>query len=163
MQNFTAGDIASLVVMGLMAIKVSFVGFSYELSSKAGIFVGLLASLMFSSTLSSFIDSRYSLGNTSVLISLVLLFLVGYVSTKILLSSLTAVFEFMHLTVLDHILGFGLGAIEGAIIVSALVYVLKIQTLIDISQIVDLSMIIKYLEPIAPISIDAVIQEVTLP
>ena len=159
--QFNVGDIVSVAVIALMALKVAMRGFSYELSSKAGIFIGLLSALMFSSPVSVFLDSRYELGSYSTLVAMGVLFLLGYVAAKLLLSTLDELFEVLHLRFLDHILGFGLGAVEGIIIVSVVVYILQLQTMFDLEQITSVSTVIQRLEFIAPFSIDTVIREAT--
>ncbi len=159
----TVGDYVAIAIIGLMAIRVALHGFTYEFSSKAGIILGLLISLMFSTTFSSFIDNRFGLGSVSLLIALVLLFLAGYIAAKFLLSTIEEVFELLHLRFLDHILGFALGAAEGALIVSVSVYILKLQTVFDLEQVMSLSRIVTTLSPIAPVSIETIIQEIKLP
>ena len=162
MPEFSMGDYISIGIMALMAVRVAIHGFTYELSSKAGIILGLLVSLMFSSKFTLFIDSRFGLGRYSLLVALILLFLGGYISAKFLLSSLNEIFELLHLRFLDHILGFGLGAIEGALIVSAAVYVLRLQDVFDLEQILTISSIVERLTPLAPFGIDTIIQEIQI-
>ncbi len=149
-------DIISLVIMVLMALRVTFKGFVSEFMSKAGILVGLVAALMFTTVLAPVIDERLQLGSWSNLIAFIVLFFAGFLVTKMLAITISNILESLHLTAFDNILGFVLGLIEGAVVISFLVFVLRLQTLIDMNSLFAESWIVELLEPLAPYSIDFV-------
>ncbi len=154
--TFSVLDIISLIVIIIVALRVAFKGFVTEFMAKAGLFVGLIVALMFTSLIAPIVDERLQLGTWSNIVVFFVLFVAGFLMTKMLAITLTGVLEALHLSFLDTMLGFVLGAVEGAIIVSFLVFVLKLQTFIDLSAMFQESWVVALLEPIAPYSIDIV-------
>jgi membrane protein required for colicin V production len=152
--SFGTIDIIALVVLAIAALRITFKGFIPEFMSKAGLIVGLLAALMFSSLLTPVIEQQLGLGRWNNVISFVIIFLAGYLLMKLFSSVLTNLLEALHLDILDHIFGFALGLIEGAIVISLLVYLLKLQSLIDVSAMLESSWVVQLLEPIAPYGLD---------
>ncbi len=149
-------DIISLAIIVLMALRVTFKGFVSEFMSKAGLIVGLISALMFTTVIAPIIDERLQLGTWSNLIAFIALFFVGFIVMKLLSMALTGIMESLHLSFVDNILGFAFGAIEGAIIVSFLVFALNMQTFIDVTPYFGESWVLEILEPIAPLSINFV-------
>lgn len=143
-------DIATLVIISLMALRVSFKGFIAEFSGKAGIIIGISASLLFSPPFSLFLDSRLSLGIYSQIAALVALFISGYLMAKYLLSSLEVLFASLHLGFLDHILGLGLGALEGAFVAMTIVYLMGMQNTIDLTYLYATSTLLPKMYPAFP-------------
>jgi membrane protein required for colicin V production len=144
------GDIASIVIISLMALRVSFKGFVSELSSKSGMIFGLFTSVIFAPMFSVFLDSRFNLGRYAQIASLLSLFVAGYVLARYLLSSLEDVFAILHLRAFDHILGFGLGALEGVFFVVTAVYLLGMQNTVDLSSLYTGSQLLPILYPVFP-------------
>lgn len=154
--SFSPLDIVALVIILLIALRVTFKGFVTEFMSKAGILVGVVAALLFTTLLAPEIDQRFALGPWSNILAFIALFVVGFVITKLLSNMLTSVLEALHLNFLDNMLGFVLGAVEGAVIVSFIVFVLNLQTVIDLGPMFQESWVVELLAPIAPYSIDFV-------
>ncbi len=154
--TLTIVDIISIAIIVIMALRVTFKGFVAEFMSKAGILVGLIAALMFTNVVSPLIDEQLGLGTWSNLVAFIALFIAGFVVMKLLSMALTGIMESLHLTFIDNILGFAFGAVEGAIIVSFLVFALNLQTFIDVAPYFTDSWVVEILEPIAPLSINFV-------
>ncbi|MCF7933362.1 MAG: CvpA family protein [Spirochaetia bacterium] len=154
--TFSVLDIVSLVIIVLMALRVTFKGFFDEFMSKAGIVIGLAAALMFTTLLAPGIDSYLNIGSWSNLIAFVVLFFAGYLIMRFISIAITGILEALHLPFLDNILGFALGIIEGAVIISFMVFVLKLQTMVDLQPLFAESWVVEMLEPIAPYSIEFV-------
>lgn len=154
--TFSVLDIVALVILVLTALRVTFKGFVDEFMSKAGILIGLAAALMFTNQLAPVIDERLVIGSWSNLIAFVALFFGGFLLTKLLSITVREVLDTLHLTFVDKLFGFVLGLVEGAVIISFIVFVLKLQTLIDLQSMLAQSWVVELLEPIAPYSIDFV-------
>lgn len=152
--SFEVLDIVSLVIIIVVALQAMFKGFVKEFMSKAGIIVGFIIALMFSTVVAEIVDERFGLGVWSNLIAFAALFLGGFLLMKIISNMLRSILEGLHLTFIDNLLGFVLGLLEGAIIVSFMVYLLKVQSFIDLGVYIDQSWVVGLLEPIAPLSIE---------
>lgn len=152
--SFGTIDIIALAVLAIAALRITFKGFITEFMSKAGLIIGFLAALMFSSLLTPVIEQQLNLGRWSNAISFIIIFLAGYLLMRIFSSVLTNLLEALHLDALDKVFGFALGLVEGAIVISLLVYLLKLQTIIDVTAMLESSWVVELLEPIAPYGID---------
>lgn len=146
-------DIVALIIMGLIAVKVTFKGFVHEFESKSGIIIGLLLGLMFSTTLAPYIEGKFHFGQWSYLAAFSVLFITGFIAMKMILSGLNTLLDTLHLRILDYLLGFALGAAEGALIVSVIIYLLQLQQVFDLSIFMQGSRLVNLLQPIAPIGI----------
>jgi membrane protein required for colicin V production len=154
--TFSAIDIISLIILVLTALRITFKGFVSEFMSKAGLLVGLLAALMFTALLSPVIDQYLHIGSWSNVISFAVLFMAGFLLMTVLSSVIKQILESLHLYVLDNILGFILGVLEGAVLISLIIFLLKLQTFMDVDSLLGSSWVVKLLEPIAPYGINFV-------
>lgn len=150
------GDYAAIAIISLMALRVSFKGFVSEFSGKSGVIIGFTAALLFSPPFTLLLDSRFQLGRYAQTVSLLSLFVAGYILAKYLLSSLEDIFEILHLRAFDHVVGFALGALEGAFITTALVYLMGFQNTIDLMPLYETSRLLPYLYPVFPQLIEVV-------
>ncbi len=149
-------DIIALVILLIAALRAMFRGFVKEFMSKAGILVGFLVALMFSATLAPVIDERFALGTWSNVVAFVTLFVAGYIITRLVANAIRGILEGLHLAFLDNMLGFVFGVIEGAIIVSFIVFLLRLQTMIDLEPYFVESWVVTNLEFIAPYGIELI-------
>jgi len=152
--TFEVLDIIALIVLLVAALRAMFKGFVKEFMAKAGILIGFLGALMFSSLLAGYLDDRFALGNWSNIISFILLFAAGFLLSQIAASTVRSVLEGLHLAFLDNILGFLLGLLEGAVLISFAVYILRLQTVLDVEMFLTHSRVVEFLEPIAPYGIE---------
>jgi membrane protein required for colicin V production len=151
--TFEVLDIIALVIMIVAGLRAMFKGFVKEFMSKAGILIGFIIALMFSASLAPYIDTQFGFGTWSDLAAFAVLFLAGFLVTKLAANALRSVIEGLHLAFLDNILGFVFGLIEGAIIISFIVFLLRFQNIIDIESFLSQSWVVELLEPIAPYSV----------
>jgi len=151
--TFEVLDIIALVILLVAGLRAMFKGFVKEFMSKAGILIGFLIALMFSSSLAPYIDTQFGFGTWSNIAAFAALFLAGFLVTKLVANTLRSVIEGLHLAFLDNILGFVFGLFEGAIIISFMVFLLRLQSVIDIESFLSQSWVVELLEPIAPYSV----------
>ena len=99
-------DYIVIVLVVLGGIKGAIKGFLEELSQKFGLFLGLFASLMFTQTLTPFVQDKLSLPLwVATGLSYVVIFLVGYLLMKFIGSLLQTVFKSSNLEFIDNLLG----------------------------------------------------------
>ena len=151
--TFEVLDIIALVILIIAALRAMFKGFVKEFMSKAGLLIGFLLALMFSPSIAPYIDEQFGFGSWSNIAAFAALFLAGYLVTKVVANALRTILEGLHLAFLDNILGFVFGLIEGAIIISFLVYLLRLQTVFEIESFLSQSWVVGQLEFIAPYSV----------
>jgi len=151
--TFEVLDIIALVILLVAGLRAMFKGFIKEFMAKAGILIGFLIALMFSSSLAPYIDTQFGFGTWSNIAAFAALFLAGFLVAKLVANTLRSVIEGLHLAFLDNILGFVFGLIEGAIIISFMVFLLRLQSVIDIESFLSQSWVVELLEPIAPYSV----------
>ncbi|NQT58551.1 MAG: CvpA family protein [Bacteroidetes bacterium] len=151
--TFEVLDIIALVILVVAGLRAMFKGFVKEFMSKAGLLIGFLIALMFSASLAPYIDTQFGFGTWSNIAAFAALFIAGYLVTKLVANALRSVLEGLHLAFLDNILGFAFGLIEGAIIISFIVFLLRLQNVIDIESFLSQSWVVELLEPIAPYSV----------
>lgn len=136
-----------LAVMGAIAGAVR--GFSIQFSSRAGFLVGIALALLFAKRVTNLVLKTFNLELLpSTVIAYATLFIVGFLITMAFGSLLNKVLTALHLGWLDHLLGFVWGAIEIAIIVSVLLFVLDLQEVLSLDLYFEHSYIVKhYLRP----------------
>ncbi len=154
--QYSVFDIVSLVLLVVLGLRGLSKGFVKELLAKASYIVGLIAALMFAGMFAEVINQWMQIGEWTNVISFILLFFAGFFLTRLFSMSLVETLKQLKLKKLDSILGLGLGLVEGAIVVSFIVFLLRLQTFIDVSTLIDNSRIAGILEPIAPYSIELV-------
>ena len=154
--KFEILDIIALVILILFAMQGLYRGFTKEFMSKAGIFFGVLVALLFTSALAPVIDERFAFGQWSNIAAFIALFAGSYLIMQRVAIILRNVLGGLHLKGLDSALGFLLGALEGAIVISFIVFILKLQTVYNLDTLFNQSWVVQTLEPLAPYSIDFV-------
>lgn len=140
-------DYIALTIIILLGLRISFKGFIAEFSSKSGIIVGVFFIVIFYTPFEILIDNRF--GTASTLIAYVSLFFTGFFCTKFLLSILKKVIEILHLSILDNMLGFFLGAAEGSILVVLILYLLSFQNIFTLNF--EGCIVVSYLQSYIPL------------
>ena len=154
--NYSAFDIFSLVVLIVLGLRGLRRGFVRELLGKAAYIVGLLVALMFSGLAAEYISEIMGIGGWSNVIAFVLLYFAGFWVTRLFSISFEQTLKQLKLKPIDTFFGLALGLLEGAIVVSFIVFLLRLQHVADVSALLSDSRIASLLEPIAPYSIDLV-------
>ncbi len=111
----TGFDIIVLLIVAIAAIGGFTRGIVQEALSLAAWILALLAIQQFHTPLQAFIEPR--VGSTSAILAFALLLLIPYAAVKLIASLVGAKARESLLGPLDRVLGFGFGAIKGAIIV----------------------------------------------
>ncbi len=154
--QYSAFDIIALIIIAVLGIRGLTKGFVKEVLAKASYIIGFLAALMFAGLGAELIDQYLPLGEWSNVVSFILLFFAGFLLTRLFSLSFEKSLKQLRLKGIDSFLGFGLGLLEGAIVVSFIVFLLRLQNFIDPAVLLDTSRIASVLEPIAPYSIELV-------
>ena len=58
------------------------------------------------------------------------------------------IFNVLQLNLLDYVLGFAFGAFEGAAVCTLLLYIMRFQTVFDLSELLSESVLLEYLFPV---------------
>ncbi len=149
-------DIIGLIILLVLAVRGLAKGLVKELLGKASYLIGLLAALMFAGLLAEYLNRWIQFGHWNNVIAFILLFAAGFGLTRAFSVSFEEAITQLRLKPVDSLLGFFLGALEGAIVISFIVFLLKLQTFLEVQQLLDESTISRILEPIAPFSISLV-------
>ena len=113
----TGFDIIVLLIVAIAAIGGVTRGIVQEVLSLAAWILALLAIQQFHTPLQAFIEPRVGSPTTSAILAFALLLLIPYAAVKLIASLVGAKARESLLGPLDRVLGFGFGAIKGAIIV----------------------------------------------
>lgn len=155
--------IVDIVIFALCMISAVFCcirGFINEFCHHAGMIFGFAAGFLFTSMLTPAVDDAIS-GKlplwVTALVSFVLLTVVGYVIFRLLGSTLETIVESFHLGAINNILGFFWGLLAALFVLSALMYVLSLQNIIDFSPLFDSSIIAnEFIKPLLPQTISTI-------
>ena len=133
--TLNALDIVLLVVLVLVVVRASIIGFVGEFFSKAAVIFGILCSVMFFRRLSPFIVRLTGADSFTDAISFLLIFLVVYLAIKIIQQLVGKAFEGESMTNLNRAMGFFLGIGEGALLIMFAFFLMKEQPWFDLSFI----------------------------
>ena len=149
-------DIISIGIIAILAIRCAFRGFITEIMSMAALILGILAAVFFSKAGAVLIDNYIGLSRWNQIIAFIVIFLLVYVLLKLIESIIHKILEKIKLDKLDRLLGFALGVVEGAIVVILIVYLLRVQPLLDLTEVLDGSFFAGLVLEIVPIFIPEV-------
>lgn len=139
------------VVFGIIAIaalRCWFRGIIGEVLSMAAVVGGLLAGIFFYQPAGAFISRLYPLGGFEVVAGFIAAFAIVFIVVKILERSVRSILENLNLDVLDRIFGLVFGALEGLIIVTIIIMILRYQPIIDVTSLLDGSLMARWLLPL---------------
>lgn len=144
-------DIFCFAVLVVAAIRCAFRGLIKEIMSMAAIIMGILAAVFFSKAGAVLIDNYIGYSNWNQIVAFLAIFVIAYLIVKLLEGLLHRIFERIHLEKLDRTLGFFLGIIEGGIVVVLVIYLLRVQPLLDLTQLLEDSFVADLVLDIVPI------------
>ena len=147
--SFSFLDIIFVALIGLFMIRCYLKGFVSELLSMAGIVLGLLAALFLYKNGGEFLRNTFlpDMDTLPEIAAFVALFVIVYIIVKLLEKMLINIIDEVSLTSADSILGIFFGLAEGIVVVSLILFVLKIQPLFDPSSFISDSFFARLLLP----------------
>ena len=113
----TGFDIIVLLIVAIAAVGGFMRGFVQEILSLAAWVLAILAIQQLHTPLQQFIEPRFGTPTTSAILAFALLLLIPYGAMRLIASLIGTKARDSLLGPLDRVLGFGFGAIKGAIIV----------------------------------------------
>lgn len=149
--NIVAFDIVSLIILLILAIRVTFRGFVAEIMSMASVLVGIIIAVIFTHPVSLLLQGYIGESFWNTVIAFLGLFLISYLIIKLFESSLNSLIEKVQLEKLDQSLGFFLGLIEGFLFVVILVFILRVQPFFEIDKFLENSFSASIADKIIPI------------
>jgi membrane protein required for colicin V production len=143
-------DIIFVGLIGLFMIRCYLKGFVSELLSMAGIILGLLAALFLYKSGGEFLKKQFMsdfkiLPNVTAFIAL---FIIVFVIVKLLEKMLVDIVDKVSLTNADSYIGIIFGLAEGVVVVSLVLFLLRMQPLFDASEILADSFFARILLPL---------------
>jgi len=143
-------DIVFILLILLFVIRCYLKGFISEILSMAAIVLGLLASLFFYKNGAEYLKMRYwpDLKIIPEIIAFVALFLIVFIIMKLLEIMLKNIIEGIKLGGADRFLGIIFGLTEGLVVVSLILFVLRIQPLFDPSSLLSDSIFARIILPL---------------
>ena len=143
--TFTFVDIVFLIIIAFFALVAMVHGLIKELFGKLAVIAGIVAGFYFCGMLAPHIEK---------IIKIPAVFITAFLIVKIIQIIVGAIFSGEIMKSLDRVLGLAFGAVEGLLIVSCILILMKAQIWFDFSSLLDSStvagVLIPYLE--TPIS-----------
>jgi len=143
-------DFIFIALIALFVIRCFLKGFISELLSMAGIVLGLLASLFFYRNGGEFLRNQFwpEMKTVPYILAFIALFVIVFVIFKLLEGLLKSIITRIKLGGVDKFLGILFGLAEGFVVVSLILFLLKIQPLFDPSGILGDSIFASLLLPL---------------
>jgi membrane protein required for colicin V production len=131
--NFGVMDIIFVALIVIFTLRCALKGFISELMSMASLVLGLLAALYFYKNGGEFVRAKFMPGMKILpeVIAFIALFLIVFVTIKLLELMLKEIIEGIRLGGADRFLGILFGMVEGVIVVSLILFLLSVQPLFD--------------------------------
>ncbi|MDR2370650.1 MAG: CvpA family protein [Treponema sp.] len=151
MNGIAVIDIIFAALIVLFTIRCYLRGFIRELLLTAGVVLGLLASFLLYKNGAVFIRSRFMPDLKIIIISEILafaaIFLVVFISMKILERIFRDIIQGVQLGGVDRILGIFFGLAEGIVVVCLFLFVMSVQPLFNAEQVFGESLFARILLP----------------
>jgi membrane protein required for colicin V production len=156
----TGLDITLTVIALIIIVRAGLRGFITEFFGLAWLVLGLLAAFLFFDAGAAFIRTKAFADVPYVpeAAAFALIYLAVFAAVKILGHMIKDIADRVHLGTLDHALGVIFGAAEAAVIIFAVLYLLKIQPLFDAAAMINTSAYAQILLPHAP-EVEIIIKE----
>jgi membrane protein required for colicin V production len=145
-------DMVLALIIVASAIRVAVKGFAEEFSSMAAFILGFLASVLLIKQGSLLVNSWGIQGVPAAILAFVGIFVVVFVVVKLVVGLLGTVLESLHLGSLNHGLGLILGLAEGCLLACIVLIVLEIQPFVDVTKLLDSSVIARFALPLIDLS-----------
>lgn len=152
--TFTFIDIVFLIIILAFAFAAMIHGLIKELFGKLAVIVGVAGGFYFCGVLAPHIGRVVGIPALDVALAFILIFVTAFLVVKIIQIIMGAIFSGEIMRSLDRVLGLAFGALEGLLIVSCVLILMRAQVWFDFSSVLDTStlagILLPYLE--SPIS-----------
>lgn len=148
--SLTTIDIVYIILLAVLAFRGLFNGLIRELFSFGSLILGLLAAIFFYKTFAAFLGEQFGAHSWNDGVSFFLIFIVVFVCMKIAEKALVKLMDETAAFSVDKGLGFILGLLEGFIICSLITYLLAVQPLFNMDNILNNSFLVPYFSRIFP-------------
>ena len=145
--TFTFVDIVFLIIIAFFALVAMVHGLIKELFGKLAVIAGIVAGFYFCGMLAPHIEKIIKIPAVDVVLAFILVFITAFLIVKIIQIIVGAIFSGEIMKSLDHVLGLAFGAVEGLLIVSCILILMKAQIWFDFSSLLDSSTVAGVLIP----------------
>ena len=147
--NVNALDIIFILLITIFIIRCYLKGFLSEFLTMSALVLGILASLFFYKNGGEYLRSQFWPGVEVIpeVVAFLALFLIVFITVKILEIMLKGIIERVQLSGADRFLGIFFGLAEGIAVVSFILFILRIQPLFDPASILSESLFARLLLP----------------
>lgn len=149
--NLAVFDVIGIVILLAAGIRCAFRGFVAEFLSALAILVGLASAVLFTAALAPVLAPYLGENIWTPVVAFLLIFLLGYVVVKVVESSLHRLIDRIELEKLDQTLGFVLGVVEGLLFLALLVFILQLQSVVDVDAFLEDSFLSRILQKVIPV------------
>ena len=151
--NLTAIDIIFIALIALFMLRCFLRGFLREFFSIAAIVLGLIASLYFYKNGGEFIRNNYipDVRTIPEIIAFIALFAIVFLVMKILEYLLKDIIEGIKLGGVDRFIGIIFGFVEGIVVVSLVLFIIRVQPLFDPDSLLSDSLFARAILPLITI------------
>ena len=156
--NLNPLDIIFLILMVVFVIRGLLRGFVVEFSSVAAIFLSILIAVLFSGLAAQLLDKFLEPSFWNQVIAFLALFMLTYLLVKLFEAGLKNLVSHAKLENLDRALGLFLGLIEGLLVVFILLFVLYVQPLFPVADVIAESFFGELLSPLFPYAAEFIIR-----
>jgi membrane protein required for colicin V production len=139
--SFAAIDVLFMALIVIFTVRCALRGFVGELFSIASLVLGLLAAFYFYRNGALFIREKFMPGLKIVpeIAAFIVIFLIVFICIKIIEGMLKEIIEGIRLGRADRFLGIFFGFVEGVIVVSLILFVLRVQPIFESAPILEKS------------------------
>ena len=149
--ELAAFDVIAIVVLIVMGVRTAFRGFVAEFMTALAFIVGIGAAVLLTSSITVVLVPY--LGDTfwTPVVAFLSIFLIVYLLLKIIEVTLHRIIDRIQLEKLDQALGFFLGMVEGFLLLAVIVFVLQVQTFLDVEGLFRESIVAGFIREIIPV------------
>ena len=145
--TFTFIDIVFFIIIAAFAIVAMIHGLIKELFGKLAIIAGVVSGFYFCGLLAPHIAKIIKIPAVDVVLAFILIFITAFLIVKIIQIIVGAIFSGEIMRSLDRVLGLAFGAIEGLLIVSCILILLKAQIWFDSDSLLSDSTVARIILP----------------
>ncbi|MFO7849625.1 MAG: CvpA family protein [Spirochaetia bacterium] len=146
-----AFDVIAIVVIIAMGVRTAFKGFVAEFMTALSLIVGIGGAVLLTSKVSELLVPYIGATFWTPVAAFLLIFIIVYLLFKLLETSLHRIIDRIKLEKLDQSLGFFLGMVEGFIMLAVLLFLLELQSTVEVEGLFENSIAAEVIRDIIPI------------